>query len=415
MEAKENKAGKSLLKSLLSQNETANEFPDKGINDEMTYHDLGFVRAGQCMANIDTLESCLLSVVAMKKNEMVQNQNLIEQHRVKVQKEIEDLKGHINQKNIDLETKEKALDFEERKIEDCRRKIADIRENPSSVLGGESPSKANFFIGLFIILMLTGYLFVFYSSASYSAFFKTFTTNDGAVEAIFDAQALQKAWSQSWTELLLICLIPAVFLGLGYLIHRFSDNNKKEKGNSMKKALSILKIVFLFIVTFLFDAILAYSIDEKIYDLNKIITDPLFSVSIAASDVRFWLIIFSGFVVYVIWGLVFNFVMDAYYKLDKVGVTIRNYEDRISASKAQCNSIKAEIQNLKNEIAGLEADINQKNVELDQNVIIVNEIHLAINDFVTGWLSYMTTLKIHSESMISEVRLVAKRMMESIN
>ena len=262
--------------------------------------------------------------------------------------------------------------------------------------------------------MLTGYLFVFYSSASYSAFFKTFTIDDGAVEAIFDAQALQKAWNQSWTELLLICLIPAVFLGLGYLIHRFSDNNKKENGNAVKKTWSILKIVFLLIVTFLFDAILAYSIDEKIYDLNRIITDPPFSVSIAASDVRFWLIIFSGFVVYVIWGLVFNFVMDAYYKLDRVGVSIRNYEDRIVASKKQCNTINNEIQALNNEIARLDAEISQKNVELDQNVIIVNEIHLAINDFVTGWLSYMTKLN-YSESKISEVNLVAKRVKESIN
>ncbi len=383
-------------------------------NSVMTYHDFGYVRAGDCRANIDTLEPCLLSVVSRKTTEMTQNQNLIEQHRVKVQQEIEDLKGRKNQKNNDLEAKEKALVFEEKKIEDYKRKIADIRENPSQVLGGESPSKANFFIGLFIILMLTGYLFVFYSSASYSAFFKTFTIDDGAVEAIFDAQALQKAWNQSWTELLLICLIPAVFLGLGYLIHRFSDNNKKENGNAVKKTWSILKIVFLLIVTFLFDAILAYSIDEKIYDLNRIITDPPFSVSIAASDVRFWLIIFSGFVVYVIWGLVFNFVMDAYYKLDRVGVSIRNYEDRIVASKKQCNTINNEIQALNNEIARLDAEISQKNVELDQNVIIVNEIHLAINDFVTGWLSYMTKLN-YSESKISEVNLVAKRVKESIN
>lgn len=405
------------LKSLLTPNE---DKPSEGnsssaIKAEMTYHDFGYVRAGDCRANIDTLEPCLLSVVSRKTTEMTQNQNLIEQHRVKIQKEIEDLRGQKKQKSNDLDAKEKALAFEEKKIEDYRRNIAEIRENPSQVLGGESPSKANFFIGLFIILMLTGYLFVFYSSTSYSAFFKGFTiSNSGVVEAIFDAQALQKAWNESWTELLLICLIPAVFFGLGYLIHRFSDNNKKEKGNSVKKTWSILKIVFLLIVTFLFDAILAYSIDEKIYDLNRIITDPPFSVSIAASDVRFWLIIFSGFVVYVIWGLVFNFVMDAYYKLDRVGVSIRNFEDRIAASKQQCNTINSEIQTLNNEIARIDAEINQKNVELDQNVIIVNEIHLAINDFVTGWLSYMTKLN-YSESQISEVNLVAKRVKESIN
>ena len=65
----------------------------------------------------------------------------------------------------------------------------------------------------------------------------------------------------------------------------------------------------LFVVTFLFDAILAYLIDEKIYNLNKRFEDPEFSLGYAIQDPSFWVIIFAGFVSYIIWGLVFDFVM----------------------------------------------------------------------------------------------------------
>ena len=41
------------------------------------------------------------------------------------------------------------------------------------------------------------------------------------------------------------------------------------------------------------------------------------------------MIIFSGFVVYIIWGFVFNFVMSEYYNLDKVRVAIEELEKKI--------------------------------------------------------------------------------------
>ncbi len=73
--------------------------------------------------------------------------------------------------------------------------------------------------------------------------------------------------------------------------------------------MNYFKIGMLFIVTFLFDAILAYLIEEKLYDLNKSLTDPPFSVSYALESPGFWVIIFAGFISYIIWGLVFDFIM----------------------------------------------------------------------------------------------------------
>ena len=417
MEAQKNKINSARIKDIFKlrteENSGDNLLANDDLEEKMTYQQWGFVQAGKNKAAINALEPCLYSVVQSKKIEMANDEQLQQKHRAEVEQQIADLNGDKAVNENDLKSTEETLSFEEKKIEEYKREIDDIKADPTKVLNGESPSKANFIIGSFIILMLTIYLFVFYSSASYSAFFKIFTIEDGAVDAIFDAQAMSKALDQSITELLLICLIPAIFLGLGYLIHRFSNERKKQKGSSFSVAMSILITIFLLTVTFMFDAILAYSIDEKIYELNKYPGDPNFSVSIAASDVRFWLIIFSGFVVYLIWGLVFNFVMDAYYKLDKVRNRINVLESKITESKKQCKSLKEKIQELKNMISKIDAQINKKKIENNQNIFTPDAIALEINNFVTGWLSYMNTLGTHIDVQ-NEVRLVANKVIDNL-
>ena len=141
-----------------------------------------------------------------------------------------------------------------------------------------------------------------------SAFFKNFDT-DGLTAAIFDGKALTKAMEGGWLEGVFIATIPFAFMGLGYLVHMFQKH---------KNWLSYLKIATLFIVTFIFDAILAYQIEKKIYDIEKTPDSPVFNIEVAFSKAEFWGIIFAGFVVYIIWGLVFDFIMKEYDNFDKI-------------------------------------------------------------------------------------------------
>ena len=150
--------------------------------------------------------------------------------------------------------------------------------------------KLKFYIGLAILIPITIYLLVFYISASYSVFFKEFE-NDILTAAIFDPQALTKAYAESWLEVILIITIPFVFLGLGYIIHMMQKYNDKGSKN---------KIAFLYVITFLFDGLLAYFIEKKIYDFNQTLISPEFNFSIAITKPGFWVIIFAGFVVYII-------------------------------------------------------------------------------------------------------------------
>lgn len=270
------------------------------------------------------------------------------------------------------------------KTEKLRNDISDIRANPERLTGDKS-GNASFYIGLTILAFLTVYLFVFYSSASYSSFFKEFTISEiGIANSIFDAQALSKAFKDGATELILIVTIPAVFLGLGYLIHKSSE----KKG--FKKYLFIGSLIF---VTFIFDVIIAYEICEKIYNIqktNSFQNVPDYSMKLAFQSINFWLIIFAGFVVYLIWGLVFDFTMEAHEKLDKIRVAIKSKEKEISLAEETIEKLNMEINALEEKENKNNGEINKLNELIDHTTIIPKEFEQYLYHFMQGWLHWMS-------------------------
>lgn len=270
------------------------------------------------------------------------------------------------------------------KIDSLKEEIREIRRNPEDYLG-DKVSKAGFTIGLIILAFLTVYLFVFYSSASYSAFFKEFTLNAiGVANSIFDPQALSKALRDGVTELVLILTIPFVFLGLGYLIHKFQEERSWKR---------FPKMIMLIIVTFLFDAILAYEITEKIYEIkseNSFEDEPKYSLEMALASVNFWLIIFAGFIVYLIWGLVFDFVMEAYARLDKIGVLIRGKQEEIGFKEQQIADLENEINKLTSQIGDNASELEKlKTILHHTDLIKPKELEHSLMKFLGGWLEFL--------------------------
>lgn len=270
------------------------------------------------------------------------------------------------------------------KIEKLLSDISYIRANPERLTGDKS-GNASFYIGLIILFFLTIYLFVFYSSASYSSFFKEFSISEiGIANSIFDPQALTKAFRDGATELALVVTIPAVFLGLGYLIHKSSE----KKG--FKKYLFIGSLIF---VTFIFDVIIAYEICEKIYNIqktNSFQNIPDYSLKLAFQSIDFWLIIFAGFVVYLIWGLVFDFTMEAYEKMDKIRVAIRNKEKEIDAAEKDIDRLNEEVNNIEEKHNKNIGEINKLNDLIDHTTIIPKEFEQYLYHFMQGWLHWMS-------------------------
>ena len=349
----------------------------------ITYSAKGTADAGLCggsvqalIPKLNTIYMHLVRIVQQDKNEQNSRKNKIKQKISGFETENANFENTIS-------AQQKKLEQEEGNIAKTVREINEIKENPD-IVSGDSFAKASFWIGLLIILFLTVYLFVFYSSASYSAFFKNFSFNDTNVaQAIFDAQAITKAWIDGFTELVFILAIPAVFLGLGFLIHKFSE----EKGVS-----KYFKILGLIIVTFSFDFIIAYEIVEKIYNIKvagSFVQLPEMTISMAVHLINFWLIIFAGFVVYIIWGLVFNFTMVEYEKMNKVQYTIKIKQQKIAEYKKECKQIREEITNLQNKKNNTQGEIDKLKIALESHVIYIDDIRAGVNDYFAGWIGFL--------------------------
>lgn len=351
--------------------------------EKISYQEYGLHQASMLGGSVPGLRVCLQKVYFdfkdRIKDDHVKQEELKRPARVK----LEEHRGNIEQwENKIIKIKEEGIPRLNQRIELHKSEIAHIRKNPQEIIGDQA-GKPSFYIGSIILVFLTLYLFVFYSSASYSAFFKQFSLNEiGVANSIFDAQAISKAVNDGVMELILILTIPFVFLGLGYLIHKFQE----EKG--YKK---YAKIAMLITVTFIFDGILAFEITEKIYNIkkdNSFNSMPDYSIPLALSAINFWLIIFAGFIVYLIWGFVFDFVLDAFNKIDKVKVAIKEKEQLIEDAEIQIAKLVEEVDKMSHEIDHAKTEIKKLNETL-HSVIIPREFELEAYSFMAGWLAWM--------------------------
>jgi len=391
------------LKSLISNNlnvikdekKNSSEKKDTNVKEklEITYEEWGFESAGKSNGLEMPFKGWLNLVREYFRKESLENQKETEKIISDAKTDLQKREIHIQQKEKEIKTAEETkISSLKQKIELLKKEIIRINENPQEITK-DKVGKVGFIIGTLILIALTIYLFIFYSSASFSAFFKEFKLGDvGMASSIFDPKAIEIAYKDGITEAILILTIPFMFLGLGYLIHKFQE--KKELTN-------YLKVTGLVIVTFIFDFILAYEITQKIYELKKenVLDDtimlPDYSVSLAFQSVNFWLIIFAGFVVYLVWGFIFDFVMEAYDKLDVVKQAIKARKTEIKLYEKDIDKFRKEIDILNNEITKLKLECADLEKVINGNTIIVNweGYRKSIFEFVSGWGHWMSANK----------------------
>ena len=367
-----------------------------------SYSARGTKDAGFCGGSSQALLPCLHAVYMQLTRYIQQDEKKQNERKIAIRQEISGLEANKANAENHLKTEKDKLIHEENKIEKITKEIDEIKENPK-IVSGDSFAKTSFWIGLMIIALLTIYLFVFYSSAAYSAFFKDFTPDDTKItQAIFDAQAIGKAFADGITELIFILAIPAVFLGLGFLIHKFSE----EKGFA-----KYLKISGLVVVTFIFDVIIAYAIVKEIYDIKaggSFNQMPKMNLEMAFNENNFWIIIFAGFVVYIIWGLVFSFTMKEYEKLDKVRFAIKNKEQKLIEYKAECKQIREKLVNLQGEITKTQGEVDKLKIQLESYVLYFNDVREGINNYFTGWIGYLKSTS-SSQAHIQECEQIKEK------
>lgn len=281
----------------------------------------------------------------------------------------------IDEHKSDITSSEAKIEHNLKRIEGVKEKIHDLNSQIQAVKD-ESKDKLGLSIGVFILISLTFYLWLFYSSAIYSAIFRVIDPGTELFTTIFYPKAIVSAFNQDIFEGLLILFAPFIFIGLGYLIHKFSEE---------KKTSNYLKMISLLIITFVFDGIIAFEITKKIYDANNLIAAnplPAYSVGIAFSEINFWMIIFAGFIVYIVWGLILSFVLNETNPENKKKRQIRFLKDQRRDKENDIEAIEKEILDLKNHIIRLKQIISNL---LNKVSIDLTEVTKILQEFASGW------------------------------
>jgi hypothetical protein len=368
------------MKTILNELVTTSLNGNRLAENHSDYEAKGYLKAQNASGHFIAIENNLHALYEEYKENVKrdsQRQNMIKlPFRNKVDK--------LKRKNIELENiikkgKSERIPFIQEQIEQLKEKIAEIKRNPQAHLG-EKLEKTSYYIGSTILIFLTLYLFIFYSSASFSGFFREFEPGVNLREAMLDPNTFIKAYHHGVGELSFILLMPFIFLALGYLIHKFIDK---------KSIVNYLKVSLLLTVTFIFDGFLAYKISEGIYSVNIGLFAEEYTISKALTEVDFWVVIFAGFVAYIVWGLVFDFVIKACRNLDRIGMLIKLKNEKIH--EKEDTIFKAQ-----NNIDAYRKQVNDNNIQIANNenlivnpIIVMDEIKRIHFQFMSGWKNLM--------------------------
>lgn len=149
-------------------------------------------------------------------------------------------------------------------------------------------------------------------------------------------------------------------------------------------------------ITLTFDCILAYKIGQLLYEFTRLgsWTDlPPYSFRLAIEDINTWAVIFLGFIVYLIWGIVFDMTMTAYRDLNSNKAEINRIKKEIEQAKQSILKQTQEIAPLQAKLAQLAKKIADYNQQILKGVYINNQLmQVALADFFAGWMSIMPQL-----------------------
>lgn len=322
--------------------------------------------------------------------EQADNVELQKVARINTQAEIERKNEEIHVINGKIDEAKLNIDETNKRIDELKVERQEIRAGKEKV---NKEQRLKLIIGLIIIIPLTFYLFLFYSSTFYSAFFRDPSSMTTVMNSMFDSNALANAYADGIAELGFVLSAPIIFLGLGFALHFFSVQEGKMK---------YLKMGAILLVTVMFDCILAYKIGEQMHTFGIIIGQyPIgeeYTVNMAFHDINTWAVIFCGFIVYVIWGIVFDMCMSAYDKMDlnktrleNIKKEIEGYEQKIKNEKENISNLRQQETNAKNRVKDLMAKLGHE-VYIDYTAI-----RTEMNNFFAGWIKMMQVLSIEQD------------------
>jgi len=355
--------------------------------NKITFTQFGFQSAQKSQSNPESIEGYLAKVYEKFLEEQKLDEQGLKDRISRLRAELQQDKTKKNETNAELASNKNHKENKEKEIEELELEKIDIKNGE-----GELGDTTSFVIGAFITLLLTLYLFVFYSSSGYSAFYGIKPNSLGFI----NPNVFSDATNRGAGVIALIILFPVIFLGLGFLIHNSLEINKKLNAQGKPKTYSL--IICLLFITFIADVFIGYKISEGVHtnEFNSGRTNELWNFNMIFSDINFYLVLVLGFVVYVIWGLLLNYVLSHSYlktENEKNKLMIENVNNKIYEKRRELNDIISKIHKLEGDIITCDNNIEEKHnsiIGYENGVIPINvaSLRASVGEFMGGWQNY---------------------------
>jgi len=269
--------------------------------------------------------------------------------------------------NVLIREKQDKIDVRREELLDIRKKF----EKDPEAMKRETFSPFKFSISVFILIMLTAYLFFFYVSAAFRALYTDFEGIAGRIAAGLGTGSIMPQpaeLSEALRYNFLLFLVPFVFYAFGWAFHVILELKHKYKYAFLGGLIG---------VTFFVDFLLALLIHNNLEYAKELM--GLATTSWAA-DPAFYMILFLGFIVYILWSILLDSVVREWAKR-LVTVNLRKIVKHLKEDIKVLESKLLPEEPIRFDIANLREDIG---------TVILGNLKSYIDQFTTGWISYLS-------------------------
>jgi hypothetical protein len=340
--------------------------------ERVSLSDFGYEKSGAVKGDPDIYQSYLKRIM---NGDLVESnyKGIPEEDRIGKRTELTKLEKELNGIEKENGKYDKEIVEKKGKIEEYRQKLLDLHETRSKnseKTKKETFSTFKFSINLFILLMLSGYLFFFYVSAAYKALYVDF---EGIAENIAQGMGMGSIMpgpyelSEALSYNFLLFLVPFVFYAFGWAFHVILE---------MKHKARIFFLGLLIAVTFTVDFLLAMIIFN-----NTEMARELMGLQSArwTQSSTFYIILFLGFLVYIVWSILFDSLLREWDK-GQISRNIKNIISHLLKDVKLLEEKKTDTKSLKEKMSVLREEIG---------TVMFGNLKSYIDQFSTGWLSYL--------------------------
>lgn len=340
--------------------------------DRVNLYDYGYEKSGSVKGDPDVYASYLNRII---NGDLVEEpyKGFTDDEKKERLKQIKSLEKQVKEREANNEGIEADIKDKEGKVEKYRKDLLQIRESRAKdkdKLKGENFSVVKFSLNLFILAMLSVYLFFFYVSATYKALYVDF---EGIAEALAAGEgtgSIMPGPSELAAALqfnYLLFVVPFVFFAFGWAFHIILESNHR---------LKTVYLASLIGVTFVVDFLLAMIINSNTENAKALMglpTTPWYG------SPSFYIILFLGFLVYIIWSILLDAILREWDKRESVN-NLKRIISHLNGDIKKLQDKLEDVASLKKQIADYREDIS---------TVMYGNLKKYIDQFSSGWITYL--------------------------